>query len=315
MLAVVRLDARSLENSTDYSHPEHGAARAVPADEPGGEVQGQAGDRLVLLARRRHAAGGGGLRRVRRWRSASAATRCVNLVLVGVWLVLAVAHRARAPEARARRRASDRPRDAASRGSSRSLAMLRCAPACRRRTRRSRRRAPKRCAREREEKAKDARRRPSPAVSSARCWSSRTGGSSSASSIRPKGSIPKIGNITPGSGFAIGPGYRHAGLLRRSRSTSARSPSASLKKYWMVDARLHAAASWPTGASFADVHGRRYDYPGGGLLRSRSGLAARGPRRPTACGARIVGGTAGRPAPWLTPAAASIPDIAALERR
>ena len=67
-----RQDAREQHRLLD---PEHRPAGAVPADQPRSEVQGQAGDRLVLRPDRRHAAGGGGLRR-RRWRSASAASRC-----------------------------------------------------------------------------------------------------------------------------------------------------------------------------------------------------------------------------------------------
>ena len=38
-----------------------------------------------------------------------------------------------------------------------------------------------------------------------------------------EGFYPKIGNITPGSGFAVGPGYRHADASWAGRSISARS--------------------------------------------------------------------------------------------
>ena len=43
--------------------PEHHAPRPVPADQPRGQVQGEAGDRLLLRALRRHAAGCRGVRR------------------------------------------------------------------------------------------------------------------------------------------------------------------------------------------------------------------------------------------------------------
>ena len=75
----------------------------------------------------------------------------------------------------------------------------------------------------------------------------------------PEGFYPKIGNITPGSGFALGPGYRHAGMLgeRADFSTFA---AVSLQRYWMIDARLTFPAL-ADGRVFADVHGRLFDFP------------------------------------------------------
>ncbi|NOT25360.1 MAG: BamA/TamA family outer membrane protein [Acidobacteria bacterium] len=75
----------------------------------------------------------------------------------------------------------------------------------------------------------------------------------------PEGFYPKIGNITAGSGFALGPGYRHAGILgeRADFSTFA---AVSLQRYWMIDARLTFPAL-ADGRVFADVHGRLFDFP------------------------------------------------------
>jgi hypothetical protein len=74
-----------------------------------------------------------------------------------------------------------------------------------------------------------------------------------------EGIYPRIGNITTGSGFSFGPGYRHAGLFggRAAFSTFA---AASLSRYWMLDARLQFPELAARHAS-AEVHAQRYDFP------------------------------------------------------
>ena len=75
----------------------------------------------------------------------------------------------------------------------------------------------------------------------------------------PEGFYPKIGNITAGGGFALGPAYRKPGLFGEHAEFSAMAV-ASLKRYWLLDTRL----TWPTlagGRVFADVHGRLFEYP------------------------------------------------------
>jgi len=74
-----------------------------------------------------------------------------------------------------------------------------------------------------------------------------------------EGIYPRIGNITTGSGFSFGPGYRHAGLFggRAAFSTFA---AASFSRYWMLDARLQFPELASRQAS-AEVHAQRYDFP------------------------------------------------------
>jgi hypothetical protein len=74
-----------------------------------------------------------------------------------------------------------------------------------------------------------------------------------------EGLYPKITNITAGGGFAVGPAYRRPGLLGERAIFSAFAVG-SVKKYWLIDARLVL----PELASvhlFADVHGRVFEYP------------------------------------------------------
>jgi len=75
----------------------------------------------------------------------------------------------------------------------------------------------------------------------------------------PEGFYPKIGNITAGSGFAVGPAYRRAGLFGERADFSAFA-AGSIQRYWMLDARLTLPAL-AGGRLFADVHGRLYDFP------------------------------------------------------
>jgi hypothetical protein len=74
----------------------------------------------------------------------------------------------------------------------------------------------------------------------------------------PEGLYPKIGNITPGGGFALGPAYRKP--VFGERAVVSALAIASFKRYWLIDSRL----AWPElagGRVFADVHGRLFEYP------------------------------------------------------
>jgi outer membrane protein assembly factor BamA len=74
-----------------------------------------------------------------------------------------------------------------------------------------------------------------------------------------EGLYPKIGNITTGSGFSFGPGYRYprwfGGQLEFSTFAAA-----SFSHYWMIDARLQAPRL-ANGRVGLGVHAQRYDFP------------------------------------------------------
>ena len=74
-----------------------------------------------------------------------------------------------------------------------------------------------------------------------------------------EGLYPKIGNITTGSGFSFGPGYRYPrwfdGQLEFSTFVAA-----SFSHYWMIDARLQAPRL-ADGRVGLGVHAQRYDFP------------------------------------------------------
>src|SRR5262245_7379489 len=74
-----------------------------------------------------------------------------------------------------------------------------------------------------------------------------------------EGLYPKIGNITTGSGFSIGPGYRHTGLFGGHADFSTFA-AASLMRYWMIDARVQMPRL-ANGRAAIDVHAQRYDFP------------------------------------------------------
>jgi Omp85 superfamily domain len=112
-----------------------------------------------------------------------------------------------------------------------------------------------------------------------------------------EGLYPKMGNVTSGSGFSLGPGYRHAGMFGGHADFSTFA-AASFKKYWMIDARLQMPRLANNRAG-VEVYGRRYDFPEEGFyglgpdsLRENEviyGLAS------------TVFGASGtyRPTPWL----------------
>jgi outer membrane protein assembly factor BamA len=75
----------------------------------------------------------------------------------------------------------------------------------------------------------------------------------------PEGLYPKIGNITTGSGFSFGPGYRYPRLFGGQVEFSS-FIAASFSQYWMIDVRLDAPrlANERVGVG---VHAQRYDFP------------------------------------------------------
>jgi hypothetical protein len=74
-----------------------------------------------------------------------------------------------------------------------------------------------------------------------------------------EGLYPKIGNITSGSGFSLGPAYRKPGLFGGHADFTAFA-AASLKRYWMIEARLGLPRL--AGERVAvDVHAQRFDFP------------------------------------------------------
>jgi hypothetical protein len=113
-----------------------------------------------------------------------------------------------------------------------------------------------------------------------------------------EGLYPKIGNVTAGSGFAIGPAYRRPAVIGDEVHFSAFAMG-SIQKYWMIDTRL-TMPELARGRVFADVHARKYDFPEEDFF----GLGPDSRREDeTAYGLRSAdfGGTAGvRLAPWLS---------------
>jgi len=75
----------------------------------------------------------------------------------------------------------------------------------------------------------------------------------------PEGFFPKLGNITPGSGFAGGPGYRHQALFGGPADFSAFA-TISTMRYWMVEARVQLPRLAKERV-VVDVYGQRTDYP------------------------------------------------------
>ncbi len=112
----------------------------------------------------------------------------------------------------------------------------------------------------------------------------------------PEGFYPKIGNITAGGGFAMGPAYRKP--LFGERAAFSALAIGSVKRYWLVEARL-TSQELAGGRVSADVHGRLFEYP----LEDFFGLGPDSRREDDVIyGFRSseVGGAAGvRPVPWL----------------
>jgi hypothetical protein len=114
----------------------------------------------------------------------------------------------------------------------------------------------------------------------------------------PEGVYPKIGNVTAGSGIAIGPAYRRPGLFGQRANFSVFGLG-SLTKYWMVDARL-SMPPLARGMVFAEIYGQRSDFPSEDFF----GLGPDSRREDHSTyglGNTIVGGRLGvRPTPWLS---------------
>jgi hypothetical protein len=112
-----------------------------------------------------------------------------------------------------------------------------------------------------------------------------------------EGFYPKLGNITAGSGFSLGPAYRRPGLLGGHVDFSGFA-AASLQKYWMLEARIRMPRLL-NGRALVDVHGQRYDFPeepffGLGPDSQRDNEVIYGFR------SSVIGGTAAfTPTPWL----------------
>jgi outer membrane protein assembly factor BamA len=74
-----------------------------------------------------------------------------------------------------------------------------------------------------------------------------------------EGLYPKLGTITAGSGFSVGPAYRAPGWFGGHADFSAFA-MASLKKYWMVETRVRLPRLADERVAL-DVHAQRYDFP------------------------------------------------------
>jgi hypothetical protein len=74
-----------------------------------------------------------------------------------------------------------------------------------------------------------------------------------------EGFYPKIGNITTGSGFSIGPAYRRPALFGGHADFSTFG-AISFSRYWMLDARLQMPRLANNHLA-VEVHGQRYDFP------------------------------------------------------
>jgi hypothetical protein len=113
-----------------------------------------------------------------------------------------------------------------------------------------------------------------------------------------QGWYPKIGNITSGGGFALGPAYRRPELLGGHVDASAFA-AASFTRYWMVEGRLRMPRL-ADGRLLVDVHAQRYDFPeeqffGLGPASARANDVTYGLRN------TVIGVTGGyAPVTWLT---------------
>jgi outer membrane protein assembly factor BamA len=74
-----------------------------------------------------------------------------------------------------------------------------------------------------------------------------------------EGLYPKLGTITAGSGFSVGPAYRTPGRLGGHADVSAFA-MASLKRYWMVEGRLRFPRLADERVAL-DLHAQQYDFP------------------------------------------------------
>ena len=75
----------------------------------------------------------------------------------------------------------------------------------------------------------------------------------------PEGLYPKIGNLAPGSGFALGPAYRRPALFGGHADFSTFALG-SIKQYWMLDASLRLPRLLDERLAL-DVTARRFEFP------------------------------------------------------
>lgn len=113
-----------------------------------------------------------------------------------------------------------------------------------------------------------------------------------------EGIYPKIGNVTAGGGFAVGPAYRRPALFGGHADFSAFAMGA-LTRYWMIDARL-TLPRLAGNRAFAELYGQRFDFPsedyfGTGPSSRREDFTTFGLRN-------TIGGARGglRPLSWLS---------------
>ena len=130
-----------------------------------------------------------------------------------------------------------------------------------------------------------------------------------------EGLYPKLGTITAGSGFSVGPAYRAPGWLGGHADFSAFA-MASLKKYWMVETRLRL----PRLANervIVDLHAQKYDFPEEPFF----GLGPQSLRTDEVnyayANTTFGGGAAFMPVRWFTLAGSAdylAPDVSTLDR-
>lgn len=113
-----------------------------------------------------------------------------------------------------------------------------------------------------------------------------------------EGVYPKLGNITPGSGLAGGPGFRRPNFFGGHADVSAFA-TVSTMRYWMVEGRLRLPRL-AHGRLALDVYGQRTDYPreqfyGLGTASRREDETRYGLGNTAVGGAALV-----RAAPWLS---------------
>ncbi len=74
-----------------------------------------------------------------------------------------------------------------------------------------------------------------------------------------EGLYPKIGTVTPGGGFALGPAYRYPRLFGGGAVLEVWG-MASVQRYWTLDAALRFP-DLADGRLFAELRAERFDYP------------------------------------------------------
>jgi outer membrane protein assembly factor BamA len=113
----------------------------------------------------------------------------------------------------------------------------------------------------------------------------------------PEGFYPRLATVTSGSGFSFGGAYRRPKLFGGHADFSTFA-SGSIKKYWMVDARL-TMPRLARGKMSAEFYGQRYEFPqedffGIGPASNRNDQSSYNLRN------TVVGGSVGvRLRPWL----------------